>query len=145
VRANSTVPSPCPKESGQIGNLPHRAKKRLVKFQIRNVTRDSLLGDSIDIADTRQTRKTGLLKHTSLQRGQGLWIVPCEAIHMFFMKFAIDVVFIDRKHRVRKVVRALRPWKMSMCLTAHSVIELPVGAIDESQTEKGDQLELHPL
>jgi len=117
----------------------------LVKFQIRNVTRDSLLGDSIDVADTRQTRKTGLLKHSGLERGQGLWIVPCEAIHMFFMKFAIDVVYIDRKHRVRKVVRDLRPWKMSMCLTAHSVIELPVGVIDESQTQKGDQLELHPL
>jgi hypothetical protein len=113
-----------------------------LKFQVRNLTRASLLGDSIDIADDRAKRNTGLLKHTRLEPGHGLWIVPCEAIHMFFMKFPIDVVYIDRKHRVRKVVRALRPWKMSMCITAHSVIELPVGVIDETQTQKGDQLEL---
>ncbi|MDE3194852.1 MAG: DUF192 domain-containing protein, partial [Acidobacteriota bacterium] len=71
----------------------------------------------------------------------GLWIVPCEGIHMFFMKFAIDVVFVDRNKRVRKVVRALRPWRASMCLPAHSVFELPVGVIDTSGTLKGDQLE----
>ncbi|MGD1069822.1 MAG: DUF192 domain-containing protein [Bryobacteraceae bacterium] len=116
-----------------------------MKFQIRNVTRASLLGDCIDVADDRAKRNTGLLKHTGLEPGQGLWIVPCEAIHMFFMKFAIDVVYVDRKHRVRKVVRALRPWRMSMCPTAHSVVELPVGVIDETQTQKGDQLEFLQL
>lgn len=116
-----------------------------MKFQIRNVTRASLLGDSIDVADDRAKRNTGLLKHSGLKRGQGLWIVPCEAIHTFFMKFAIDVVYIDRKHRVRKVVRALGPWKLSMCLPAHSVVELPAGVIDETQTQKGDQLEFLKL
>jgi len=57
------------------------------------------------------------------------------------MKFAIDIVFIDRKKRVRKTVRNLVPWRMSMCLPAHSVIELPVGVIEASGTQKGDQLE----
>ena len=61
---------------------------------------------------------------------------------MFFMKFAIDAVYIDRKRRVRKIVRNLRPWRMSVCLSAHSVIELPVGVIEASATRKGDQLEL---
>jgi hypothetical protein len=61
---------------------------------------------------------------------------------MFFMKFAIDAVYIDRKRRVRKTVRNLRPWRMSICLSAHSVIELPVGVIECSGTQKGDQLEL---
>lgn len=109
-------------------------------MNIRNVTRGSVLGDSIDVADTRAKRNTGLLNHLGLEWGHGLWIVPCESIHTFFMKFAIDVVYIDRKHRVRKVVRALVPWRASLCVTAHSVIELPVGAIDASQTQKGDQL-----
>ena len=58
------------------------------------------------------------------------------------MKFAIDVVYIDRKRCVRKVVRNLGPWKMSMCLPAHSVLELPPGTIDRSSTQKGDQIEL---
>jgi uncharacterized protein len=105
------------------------------------VTRGSLLGDAIDIADDSAKRNRGLLKHTSLEPGQGLWIVPCEGIHTFFMKFAIDAVYVDRKDRVRKVVRALGPWKLSLCLPAHSVIELPPGVIDETNTQKGDQLE----
>jgi uncharacterized membrane protein (UPF0127 family) len=60
---------------------------------------------------------------------------------MFFMKFAIDVVYVDRKNTVRKIVRNLKPWRVSACLSAHSVVELPVGVIDSSSTRKGDQLE----
>jgi uncharacterized protein len=117
-----------------------RVIKGFLNLNVRNVTRGSVLGNSIDVADTRAKRNTGLLKHQGLEPGHGLWIVPCESIHTFFMKFAIDVVYIDRKRRVRKVVRALVPWRASLCMTAHSVIELPVGAIDASQTQKGDQL-----
>ena len=95
----------------------------------------------MDLAETSASRRTGLLKQNSLETGNGLWIVPCESIHMFFMKFAIDVVFVDRKRRVRKLVENLRPWRISICLAAHSVVELPVGVIRASATEKGDQLE----
>lgn len=105
------------------------------------MTRGTILGDGIDVADTSAKRSTGLLKHTGLEPGEGLWIVPCEGIHTFFMKFAIDVVYIDRKKRVRKVVRAIKPWRTSLCISAHSVIELPVGAIDASGTQPGDQLD----
>ena len=105
------------------------------------MTRGTILGDSIDVADTSAKRSTGLLKHTGLAPGHGLWIVPCEGIHTFFMKFPIDVVYIDRKKRVRKTVRAVRPWRASFCISAHSVIELPVGVIDASATQAGDQLD----
>jgi uncharacterized protein len=111
-----------------------------LKLSVRNVTRGSVLGHAIDVADTRAKRNTGLLKHLGLEPGHGLWIVPCEGIHTFFMKFAIDVVYIDRKRRVRKVVRGLVPWRASLCVTAHSVIELPVGSIEATSTQKGDQL-----
>lgn len=117
-----------------------RAIKGFLKLTVRNVTRGAVLGDAIDVADSRAKRNTGLLKHSGLEPGHGLWIVPCEGIHTFFMKFAIDVVFIDRKRRVRKVVRGLVPWRASLCVTAHSVIELPVGVIEASGTQKGDQL-----
>ena len=112
---------------------------------MKNVTRGTELGDSIDRADTSAQRNTGLLKHSKLEPGHGLWIIPCEGIHTFFMKFAIDVVYVDRSLRVKKVVRAMPPWQMSFCLTAHSVIELPVGVIDQSATNKGDQLEMVKL
>ncbi len=71
-----------------------------------------------------------------------MWIVPCEAVHTFFMKFTIDLVYLDRRHRVKSVVRAVRPWRLSACLSAHSVLELPEGTIDRTNTQKGDELEL---
>ncbi len=113
-----------------------------MKLSVRNVSRGTVLGDAIDRADSSAARKKGLLSRTGLEPGTGLWIVPCEGVHTFFMKFAIDVVYIDRNRKVRKAVRNLVPWRMSLCLPAHSVIELPVGVIDASGTEPGDQLEI---
>jgi hypothetical protein len=115
-----------------------------MKYRLRNVTRGTLPGDAIDVADTSAKRRTGLLKHTHLNPGEGLWIVPCESVHTFFMKFAIDLVYLDRKQIVRKVVSNVAPWRMSVCLTAHSIVELPSGAIEASATQKGDQLLFEP-
>ena len=104
-----------------------------------------MLGDAIGLADTSETRRTGLLKHTHLDRGTGLWIVPCESVHTFFMKFAIDLVYLDRQHKVRKVRHAVGPWRMSACLSAHSILELPPGTAQETRTEAGDQLQIDKL
>ena len=109
---------------------------------IRNLTRNTELGASIDIAESSEARRTGLLKHTGLKPGEGLWIVPCESVHTFFMKFAIDLVYLDQKHVVRKVRHAVGPWRLSACLSAHSIIELPAGAAKASGTQAGDQLEI---
>jgi hypothetical protein len=76
-----------------------------------------------------------------MRAGEGLWIVPCEAIHTFRMKFLIDAVFIDRAHRVRKIYAGLRPWRIAACLSADSVLELPAGVSSDSGTTVGDQLE----
>jgi uncharacterized membrane protein (UPF0127 family) len=116
-----------------------------LKFRVLNTTRGTLLGDRIGIANTSAGRKTGLLKHLGLEAGEGLWIIPCEGIHTFFMKFAIDVIYIDRKKRVRKVVRQLPAWRVSLCLPAHSVLELRAGTIDETGTQNGDELEFQAL
>ena len=68
-----------------------------------------------------------MLQHDRLEAGTGLWIVPCESVHTFFMKFAIDLVYVDRKNKVRKVRHAVPAWRLSACLTAHSILELPAG------------------
>ncbi len=73
----------------------------------------------------------------------GLWIVPCEAIHTFGMLVAIDAVFLDRELRVKGLKQNLRPGRLSFCLRAHSVLELPAGAIANSRTAAGDRLEMH--
>jgi hypothetical protein len=116
-----------------------------LQIRVRNQNRGTVLAEAADVADTSAKRRTGLLKHTKLEPGAGLWIAPCEAVHSFGMKFAIDVVYLDRKKRVRKVRKEMVPRRLSACLTAHSVLELPVGVIEASRTEPGDQLEFEKL
>lgn len=106
-----------------------------------NRTREIILADDADVADTSDKRRKGLLRREGLYPGQGLWIVPCESIHSFGMKFRIDVLFLDRKRRVRKLQTEMAPWRLSMCFLAHSVLELPNGTIGRTQTCSGDQLE----
>jgi uncharacterized membrane protein (UPF0127 family) len=100
-----------------------------------------MLTTCADIADTSEKRRTGLLKHTGLAPGEGLWIVPCEAVHTIGMKFAIDVVYLSKQKKVLKIRDNKGKWQMSMCLRAHSVLELPAGRAAETGTEVGDQLE----
>ena len=109
---------------------------------IRNATRNRLLGDAIGRADTSQTRRIGLLQRTGLAEGEGLWILPCEGIHTFFMKFPIDVLFLNKKKCVVKLVRSMGPWRMAMSLRARSVVELPAGTIEKTGTQRGDILEV---
>src|SRR5438874_9604737 len=114
-------------------------------MKVRNRDRGTVLAEAADVANTSAKRRTGLLKHTKLDPGEGLWIAPCESVHSFGMKFAIDVVYLDRKKRVRKIRKEMVPWRVSACLTAHSVLELPVGVIEASQTQPGDQLDFEEL
>ncbi|HEY3441083.1 MAG TPA: DUF192 domain-containing protein [Paludibaculum sp.] len=112
-----------------------------MKIRVHNRTRGSLVADCADVANTSETRREGLLKRTSLAPGEGLWIAPCEAVHCFFMKFTIDVVYLNKKKEVVKVRPSLKPWRISGCLRAYSVLELPEGRIAQTGTLPGDQLE----
>jgi hypothetical protein len=111
-----------------------------LKLVVRNQTRKTVLADAVDLADSSAKRRTGLLKHDRLEPGHGLWIVPCESVHTFFMKFSIDLVYLDKKRKVRKVRHAVPPWRLSACLTAHSVLELPAGTVEQTGTRVGDEL-----
>jgi uncharacterized membrane protein (UPF0127 family) len=101
-----------------------------------------VLADHADIADTSEKRRTGLLKHTGLAQGEGLWIVPSEGVHTFAMKFTIDVLFLNKARVVLKARPNMVKSRISLCLLGHSVVELPAGTIDGSGTQKGDQLVL---
>lgn len=109
---------------------------------MRNESRGTGLGDAVQVADTSAKRNVGLLKHKGLKAGEGLWIVPSQSVHTFFMKFAIDLVYLDKRRRVRKVRHAVRPWRVSGCLWAHSVLELPAGSVAQTGTQPGDQLSI---
>jgi uncharacterized membrane protein (UPF0127 family) len=116
-----------------------------LKIKVRNITRQTVLAQAADVADTSAKRRTGLLKHERLEPGEGLWIVPCESVHTFFMKFPIDLVYLDKGKKVRKVRHAVPAWRMSACLTAHSILELPAGMAAETGTVAGDELAFDKL
>lgn len=109
---------------------------------IRNLTRDTQVAEKAEVAGTGIKRSKGLLGRKGLAPGEGMWIIPCESVHTFFMQFPIDLIYIDKKHRVKKTRASVPAWRLSACLSAHSVIELPAGTIRESRTEKGDLLEI---
>ena len=70
--------------------------------------------------------------------------MPCESVHTFFMRFPIDLVYLDRNNKVRKVRSAVGPWRLSACFSAHSILELPAGTIRATKTQRGDLLEFSP-
>ncbi len=109
-------------------------------LRIVNVTHQTELGDRIETADRGPRRRKGLLGRNGLEAGEGLWIVPCEAVHTFAMRFPIDLVYLDRKRRVLKVRHSVPPARISGCLRAHSVLELPAGTVAQADVSPGDQL-----
>ena len=109
--------------------------------QVLNITRGTVLAMRLEVAHTGPSRRKGLLGREGLESGEGLWIAPCESVHTFFMKFPIDLVYLDRKHTVKKVRSSVGPWRLSGCLTARSVVELPAGTIRATRTEPGDTVE----
>ena len=125
--------------------LSERARSTDVRLRITNLTRQVEIADRIEIADRGERRRKGLLGRSGLAAGEGLWIIPCEAVHTFGMQFPIDLVYLDRKSRVIKTRSAVRPGRLSACLSAHSVVELPPGTVRSTLTQPGDKLELMQL
>jgi uncharacterized membrane protein (UPF0127 family) len=99
---------------------------------------------SVEIAATRQSRRRGLLGRDSLTSTTAMLLAPCAAVHTAFMRFAIDVVFVDRQGYAVKVVRNLRPWRIALAPEARAVIELPAGTLRWGQVLLGDRLYLAP-
>src|SRR3954453_20446420 len=111
-------------------------------IKVVNLTRGTQLADFVRLAGDRRNRRKGLLGRECLGSGEGLWIVPCEAVHTFWMRFPIDLIYLDRKHRVVKTRSNVGPWRLSGCLRAHSVLELAAGSIRGTQTIRGDRLSI---
>jgi hypothetical protein len=110
---------------------------------VTNVDRGTVLGNRIRVATTLTDRTVGLLRTPVLNAGEGLWIERSPSIHMFFMPYAIDAVFVAADGRVTKIVENLKPWRVVWWAPgARDCLELPVGAVAAGRTEVGDRLEL---
>jgi hypothetical protein len=114
-----------------------------------NETRGTSLADQLELATSLWARFMGLMGRRSLPSGEGLWLSGTNGIHMFFMRFPIDAIFLgkasaDGTRPVLSVHRGVRPWTGMVPLVrgADGVLELPVGTIDESRTERGDVVRL---
>ena len=79
-------------------------RDRLV-LSVTNPARSTVLATCLEVADSGPKRNKGLLGRDGLAPGEGLWIVPCESVHTFFMRFPIDLVYLDRKNTIKKVRR----------------------------------------
>jgi uncharacterized protein len=109
--------------------------------RIDNLTRGTLVAERCRVARSLRDRTVGLLGTPQPAPGDGLLIERTQSIHMFFMRYPIDVVFVDRNALVTRCVTGLRPWRVVWWARgARDCIELGVGSIEASGTQAGDQV-----
>ena len=114
--------------------------------RITNQTRGTVIAERCRVASSMRDRTVGLLSTPEVLPGEGLYIERAQSIHMFFMRYPIDVVFLDRAGRVTRTVSRLRPWRVVWWARgARDCVELRAGALEGTGTEPGDQLEIRPL
>ena|SRR5215469_866418 len=102
-----------------------------------------VLAERLRLPRTFVGRSLGLMFRRSVAGGEGLWLRPCNGIHMFFVRFPIDAVFLDRSERVVRAYPGLKPWRVvPFVRRAHSVVEVPAGTIAALDLEPGEPLEV---
>lgn len=111
-------------------------------FLLRNRRTKRPLATRLDTAFDSPNRRRGLLGRDRLEADTALILAPCAALHTFFMRFPIDVVFVTRSGKVARVVRSLRPWRLSVGWGAFAAIELAAGVADASGTRRDDLLDV---
>ena len=110
-------------------------------MRITNRTRNTLLGARVTLASTWLGRLRGYIGRPEPKPGEGILFLRCNAIHTCWMSFELDVLFLDDKGKVLEVIRSLRPWKRTKRIpNARYVLEVPVGTLDSSGTQVGDEL-----
>lgn len=101
-----------------------------------------MIATHVEWAGTSEQRRRGLLGRSDIGAGQGMYIVPTQWIHMFGMRFPIDVVFLDSNGRVLCVHHELKPNRLSRIVwRAEGALELPAGTLQRTGTTVGDVIE----
>jgi uncharacterized protein len=110
-----------------------------------NARSGRIVASAIELALTRVARNQGLLDRRGLDPASALVLAPCFMIHTVSMRFAIDVIFVDRSGRVVRIVRELRSWRIAGSLAAYATIELAAGALASHDVVVGDHLYLDTI
>lgn len=112
---------------------------------VQNESKGTVLAGKARVASTCLRRAIGLLGRSGIDSGEGLILVPCRSIHTFFMRFPIDVVFMDKEFRVLLLEENMQPFRVSPYLPgAYCVLEIPTGTITDTATAEGDMLSVTP-
>jgi uncharacterized membrane protein (UPF0127 family) len=108
-----------------------------------NIRNGSELSRNVAVADNLFKRMKGLLGKSEMEEGESLWIKQCNSIHTFFMKFPIDVIFLNKRNQVISTIENLQPNRLTRLYPkAVSVLELPAGTIEATATVVGDVIEI---
>jgi uncharacterized membrane protein (UPF0127 family) len=109
-----------------------------------NARSDAVIASDVRLALTRAERRQGLLGQDSLDPSAALVLSPCSSIHTMFMRFAIDVIFVDRDGRAVRIVTDLPPWRIAVAARAYAVVEFSAGSVRTRDVRIGDELYLDP-
>lgn len=111
-------------------------------LKVRNISRGTELGHKVQVASSILARTIGLMLTPSLAPGEGMWLTPCKSVHTLFMRYPIDILYVDPHGTVldRKTMSTWRmsPWRSQ----SHGVLELPAGTAERTGTRPGDLLEM---
>ena len=130
--------------------MPARARRQVFLAPLLGKARDGLrlvnvrngceLANVVVGAFDSRSRRKGLLSQDGLAEGHALVIAPTSAIHTCFMRFAIDVAFVNRDGRVLRTFARLARWRVAGAFGAYAAIEMPAGTLERRQTMRGDTL-----
>lgn len=120
--------------------LPLLREESAGRHRIINTRSGKVVADRVLTAFDSESRRKGLLAHSSLPSSTAMIIAPTNAIHTFFMKFPIDIAFVSKDGCVVKIRSRVPAWRMTASLRAYAVLELAAGSLDSSDTQVGDRL-----
>ena len=133
------------KKLGSINQFSGNFKMRIQRRYIEGAPASAPFLNEIEVmlADSFLTRLAGLMFRRKLPPATGLLLVPCNSVHMCFMRFAIDVVYIDKEYSIIKVVKNLKPWLgLSVCSRAWATLEMTAGEAERCGCATGKKLTL---
>ncbi|MDA3895033.1 MAG: DUF192 domain-containing protein [Desulfobacteraceae bacterium] len=114
----------------------------MATYKVVNLMTDQVIACPVYRANSFFQRMQGLLGRSAMKDGEGLYISKCHSIHTFFMKFSIDIIFIDKEFRVKKVITCLKPFRLAFgSFGTAGTLELPSRSINKNPCRPGDQLD----
>ena len=111
-------------------------------YLLMDQSREIVIAEKLQMANKPLERMVGLLGRSFLPYGEGILLVPCNSIHTYFMRFSIDILFLDRFQKVLKIVENLQPYRFATCLKAFQTVEIPAGTVGKLNIEAGSNLVL---